>query len=1026
MGSKEYISGVPGSAKARYLVQRILETGRGGVSDLRVFAFVKDEELGSFYSDVNTFLSSASNSSDNAACLLFPSDDVQIRTQTADKIKNLKNFIVCASDVSAELDVAAPQAVNSFTIKQTESLRLEDTVKKLASFGYERVGFVEDKLQFAVRGDIVDVWPAAGDAPVRVLFEYESVEALRSFDPGSQLSGSFINEIKILSADRSQNSATIKDYFDSSHLTFLYFDYPVPSDQEKKYGKFNLIINDPLNSRAVYQGYKTFAGFAGDAQFFLSSLKTFAADGAKIEIYFANEGERERILDIFHDGKWERALPPFFFGELSKGFYLESENLACISSREMLYKKKPVSFPKIKGGRRLEGIWEISSGDYVVHEKYGIGRYTGLRTIVRQDKSSEYLCIEYSKGDKLYVPPEEIRTVKKYVGVEGVRPKLYSMDTLAWEHVKSRAREAAAEFAKELLSLYAARSKIKRNPFGERTPWENELAEAFPYEETPDQLKAIEDVESDFSKPYPMERLVCGDVGYGKTEVAVRAAFKVVQNGLQAAVLVPTTVLAKQHFNTFSGRLSPFPTKVAMLSRFQSKPEQKEIIDGLKTGAIDIVVGTHRLLQKDAEFKKLGLLIIDEEHRFGVKQKEKIKKLKSDVDVLMLSATPIPRTLSSALSGFRDLSVIETPPFGRLPIETTLSFYDEKLVKNIIDAELSRNGQVFYVYNKVETILTKAEEIKKLAPEARVGVIHGQMRARDIEEIMYKFTNAEIDVLIATTIIESGIDIPSVNTMIVEEAENFGLSQLYQLRGRIGRERRKAYCYLFYKDKALNEAALKRLEAMKEFSELGSGFRLAMKDLEIRGAGGILSANQHGFVRDIGYDMFSKLLEEEGKKIKGEAFDARNELNSEIDLQVNALIPHEYIEEEDIRILFYRKLSDAKGFKALESIKNELSDRFGKIPKETDMLFRITALRIEAENLNIERISEDSQYIYVYFAKEADFSKADISALIKDFLGMIEFLSGRHYAFKLKKSKIERESVEFLKDFIRKLRLYFV
>ncbi|AKL98583.1 transcription-repair coupling factor [Endomicrobium proavitum] len=1050
--SKEYISGVSGGSKAHFLIRRISEiTTTGQNSGLRVFAFVKDEKLNSFYEDVKAFSSLLQTGKADAAIqskpivnskidvLLFPSDDAQLRAQTADKIKTLKNFIVCASDVSSKLPVAAPNAQNSFIIKQNENLRLEEIVQKLISFGYERVPFVEDKLQFAVRGDIVDVWPAAGDAPVRILFEYETVEALRTFDPGSQLSNSFADEIKILSANISENSATIKEYFkrqsekrkvesenNVQDAAVLFFDYAISAAEEKEYNNFNIIINDALNSKAAYQGYKSFTGFSGDAQFFVNSLKAFAQDGVKIKIYFANEGERERISDIFHDSGWSYAAPEFVFGNLSKGFYIENQKLAYVSSREMLYKKSPVSFPKIKGGRRLEGIWEISAGDYVVHEKYGIGRYAGLKTIAREDRSSEYLCIEYTKGDRLYVPPDEIKTVKKYIGAEGVRPKLYSMDTLAWERVKSRAREAAAEFAKELLNLYAQRSKVSRAPFSVQTPWEKELSDAFAYDETPDQLKAIEDVEGDFSKPYPMERLVCGDVGYGKTEVAVRAAFKVVQNGMQAAVLVPTTVLARQHFNTFSGRLSPFPTKIAALSRFQSKSEQKTIIESLKNGQTDIVIGTHRLLQKDVEFKKLGLLIVDEEHRFGVKQKEKIKKLKADVDVLMLSATPIPRTLSSALSGFRDLSVIETPPFGRLPIETALSLYDEKLIKNIINAELSRNGQVFYVYNKVETILTKAEEVKKLSPAARVGVIHGQMHAKDIEEIMYKFTNMEIDVLIATTIIESGIDIPSVNTMIVEEAENFGLSQLYQLRGRIGRDRRKAYCYLFYKDKTLSGEAVKRLEAMKEFSELGSGFRLALKDLEIRGAGGILSASQSGFVRDIGYEMFSRLLEQEGKKIKGEASSAKKTSETEIDLRVNALIPQEYIEQEDIRILFYRKLSDAKNFDELEKIKTELADRFGKIPPQTQMLFQIAALRIEAVKLNIDRISEDSKYIYVYFCADADFSKADVAALIKNFSGMIEFLSGRHYAFKLNKSEIKRESADFLKDFLRKLKVYFV
>ncbi|MCL2334463.1 MAG: transcription-repair coupling factor [Endomicrobia bacterium] len=1153
---------------------------------MRVFAFVKDEELSSFVDDLKAFFQQQSEEwrvksedKDNdkrqilkqvqndkqkqrrhpelvsgsvvhstlhsplstLSVLAFPSDDAQQRAFAIDAVKNKKNFILCATDISINSPVSAPSADTGMVLKPGQRHNFNELVTSLVAFGYNRINFVEDRLQFAVRGDIIDIWPAAGDAPVRVLFEFETIEAIRIFDSGSQLSNAFIDEVKILPVNPSGDTATIKDYFQqqseewrvrsgdtttaiphstlrvalsrkgrgnnkavhpsplagegarsagegyaviftphSPLSTLLFFDYPLSKEEEEAYSKHELVINNPLNKNAQYQGYKSFAGFQGDTKYFVNSLKNFAQSGAEIKIYCANSGEQERISDILYDAGGislphpsvipescypESAVntglprrdsvssrndeydnpPQFLYGNLSQGFFLEKGGNApgdevpevFVSSREMLYKKKPVSFPKVKGGRRLEGIWEISAGDYVVHEKYGIGRYVGLKTISREDRTSEYLCIEYRSGDKLYVPPEEIKTVKKYIGVEGVKPKLYSMDTGAWERVKSRAREAAAEFAKELLKLYAERSKVKRTPLSCETPWEKELEDAFPYEETPDQLKAIEDVKSDFLKPYPMERLICGDVGYGKTEVAVRAAFKAVQDGMQAAVLVPTTVLAQQHFNTFHERLSPFPTRVEVLSRFQSKANQKKIIKELEEGKIDIIVGTHRLLQKDIKFKNLGILIVDEEHRFGVRQKEKIKAFKKNIDILMLSATPIPRTLSSALSGFRDLSVIETPPFGRLPIETTLSAYDEKMVKTIIEAELSRGGQVFYVYNRVETIQTKAAEIRKLVPDVKLGVIHGQMHAGDIENVMWKFVNFELDMLLATTIIESGLDIPSVNTMIVEEAENFGLSQLYQLRGRIGREKQKAYCYLFYKDEKLSDEAIKRLEAMKEFSELGSGFRLALKDLEIRGAGGILSASQHGFVRDIGYDMFSKLLEEEGKKVKGETFAPEAGSNSEIDLQVSALIPQSYIEDDDIRILFYRKLSDAKDSRAVEKVQAELADRFGKIPQETQKLFEITKLRLEAEKLHIERIAEDNNYIYVYFSQTADFSKADIPKLITDYAKMIEFISGRDnvsrgnapgntssYAFKLRKSGITGETPEFVRAFLGKLGFY--
>ncbi|MDR2426878.1 MAG: transcription-repair coupling factor [Endomicrobium sp.] len=1018
--SVTFLSGISGSAKAHFLFKCLSERYVQN-SDLRAFLFVKDDELDSFYDDLNVFFQKDYK---EFPIILFPSDDAQQRTFAIDKIQNLKSFIICAGDISYNLPVAAPGDDRGIVFKHGQKHKFEELICSIVSLGYTRTSFVEDRLQFSIRGDIIDIWPAANIYPVRILFEYDTIEALRIFDPASQLSNTFIDKIKVLPLNLQNDTALIKDYFDDKSM--LYFDYTVEKEEELVSKKYELFVNAPLNKKSEYQGYKSFTGFHGDIKFFINSLENFARNSVNIKIYCANDGERERIHDLFYENGWKYEVPEFLYGNLSQGFYLEKENFACLSSREMLYKKKPISFPKVQGGRRLEGIWEISAGDYVVHEKYGIGRYIGLKTISREDKTSEYLCIEYRKGDKLYVPPEEIKTVKKYIGVEGVKPKLYSMDTGAWERIKSRAREAAAEFAKELLKLYTERSKVKRQPLSRETTWEKELEDAFPYEETPDQLKAIEDVKSDFLKPYPMERLICGDVGYGKTEIAVRATFKIVQDGMQAAVLVPTTVLAQQHFNTFYNRLSPFPTKIVVLSRFQSKAQQKKTVEEIAQGRVDIVIGTHRLLQKDIKFKNLGMLIVDEEHRFGVKQKEKIKSIKKNIDMLMLSATPIPRTLSSSLSGFRDLSLIETPPFGRLPIETSLSEYDENMIKTIIGAELSRNGQVFYVYNKVETILAKASEIKRLVPDIKLGVIHGQMKTADIEEIMWRFTNAELDVLLATTIIESGLDIPSVNTMIVEEAENFGLSQLYQLRGRIGRDKRKAYCYLFYKDKHLSDEAVKRLEAMKEFSELGSGFRLALKDLEIRGAGGILSANQHGFVRDIGYDMFAKLLEEEGKKIKGKTVEREKDLVCEIDLQISALIPDIYIENDDIRILFYRKLSNAKKAEDIENVKNELTDRFGKIPQETQKLFEIARIRLKAEKLKIERISEDNKYIYVLFSQNADFSNADIKKFINDYSDMIEFIMGKHYAFKLKKEKINGTIVDFIKTFLQKLEVLYI
>ncbi|MDR1926422.1 MAG: transcription-repair coupling factor [Endomicrobium sp.] len=1046
--SKMYLSGISGSGKSHYLFRRISEIikiSNYKTPDMRVFTFVKDNELNSFYYDLRSFFNSTID------IFTFPSDDIKQRLFTIDKIKNIKKFIICATNISINSPVPDPKTVDiGITVVQNQKYDLENLIIALSSFGYTSTDFVKDKIQFAIRGDIVDVWPVTKNMPIRILFDYNVIGAIRFFDPETQLSNSFINEVKILPANLLKFDSTIKSYFDSAtnnipecrtseseltqnvaHKCFnngpdsvLYFDYPIDKNMEKTFDKYELLINDPLNIKTLYQGYKSFIGFHDNINFFVNLLKSFAENDVAIKIYCSNDNERERIVDIFHENHWNYKKPDFLYGNLSQGFYLENAKIACVSSREMLYGRKVINFPKIKNSRQLDCIVEMSAGDYVVHEKYGIGRYTGLKTISRDNNTSEYLCIEYKNNDKLYVPLEEIKTVKKYIAVKGTKPKLYSMDMLSWERVKSRARKAAAEFAKELLKLYTQRSLVKRKPLCQETPWEKELEDTFPYDETIDQIKAMEDIKNDFYKSYPMERLICGDVGYGKTEVAVRAAFKVVQENMQVAILVPTTVLANQHYNTFYSRLSTFPIKIAVLSRFQTKAQQKNIIKNLESGLVDIIIGTHRLLQKDVKFKRLGLLIIDEEHRFGVRQKEKIKSIKKDIDILMLSATPIPRTLSSALAGFRDLSLIETPPFERLPIETTLRLYNNKLIKNIIETELLKNGQVFYVYNKIETILTKAENIKKLVPRAKLGVIHGRMKTKDIENIMWQFTNLKLDVLLATTIIESGLDIPSVNTMIIEEAENFGLSQLYQLRGRIGRGKEKAYCYLFYKDKTLSDEAIKRLEVMREFSELGSGFKFALRDLEIRGAGGILSESQHGFVIDIGYDMFVKFLDEEGKKIRGDTFAIKEKKHTIIDLQVDALIPNIYIKDENIRILFYRKLSAVKCIKDIEDIKNELLDRFGKIPKEIHMLFEITNLRLIAEKLRIERIAEDRNYIYLYFSQKADFSELDITKFIGDYLQIIEFIPGEYYAFKLKKNMLDTNTIEYLKKFLSRLDFY--
>ncbi|MCB4792759.1 MAG: transcription-repair coupling factor [Elusimicrobia bacterium] len=947
------------------------------------------------------------------------------RIETLNNLKNSSSSIILATESSVKEKTFSAGSFQKNILKLSSESRfnLENLTKNLIDFGFTHDEFVEEKGQFSRRGEILDVWPVDQNVPWRLVFNNDTLESIRSFDVDSQRSSRFFNKIEILPV-KEIPEGYLSEYL--SEETKVYFDIKPDPELEKIFEGYDCFINEPLSKDAEDAGFKALLKYEGKIPLFIDEFKKFAGSGYKTAIFCPHQGEKERIEEILFENKLLDFVSEINIGPLEEGFYSDKRRLAVFSSQEILYKRKPVSFPKFKTGRRLEGLWEISSGDYVVHERYGIGRYLGLKKIARGQQEQEYLCIEYKGGDKLYIPIYDFKVVQKYVGLEGYRPKLHSLDTVAWERAKQRAKESAIELAQDLLKLYAERQKSEGVAYPRDIPWEMELSDSFPYSETEDQLKAIEEVKADLSKSQPMERLVCGDVGYGKTEVAIRAAFKVVLSSKQVAVLVPTTVLAEQHFQTFTQRLSPFPVKIEVLSRFQSKLEQTKAIENIKAGSVDIVIGTHRLLQKDIEFHDLGLLIIDEEHRFGVKQKEKIKSMKKNVDVLLLSATPIPRTLSLALSNIRDLSVIETPPYGRLPIETHLGHYDEKLIQKIIRAELSRGGQVFYVHNRVETILTKAEQIKKLIPESKLGIVHGQLSGPEIEKAMWRFLHKEIDVLLATTIIESGLDIPSVNTMIVEDAENFGLSQLYQLRGRIGRSSQKAYCYLFSSSSSLTEDARKRLEALNELSELGSGFRLALRDLEIRGGGNVLGAEQHGFVREVGFELYSRLIAEASRNLKGEvALPKENEESKTVvDFDIPAYIPESYIASDDLRIIFYRRLVNAGSNEDLSGIREEFLDRFGKLPVPLENLFRLTGLRLTAQKSNVKSIIEKEKFYEIYFLEDISVKPENIVQLAQDYKDILEFIRGESKGIRLIKKLIRAEPVDYLKAFLSNLHKY--
>jgi transcription-repair coupling factor (superfamily II helicase) len=617
---------------------------------------------------------------------------------------------------------------------------------------------------------------------------------------------------------------------------------------------------------------------------------------------------------------------------------------------------------------------ELAIGDYAVHTDYGIARFAGITKMGIDEVEREYLVLEYAAGDKLYVPSEQADRISRYIGSGEEPPSLSRLGTQEWARVRQRVKESTRDMAQDLLTLYATREVVPGFAFFSDTPWQEELEASFPYPETPDQLEAVQQIKEDMEKPKPMDRLVCGDVGYGKTEVALRAAFKAVMNGKQVAVLVPTTVLAQQHLTTFAQRLSAFPVKVEMLSRFRSGKEQQAILEGLANKTIDICIGTHRLLQKDVTFKDLGLVIIDEEQRFGVAHKERLKQMRKEVDVLTLSATPIPRTLHMSLVGVRDVSTMETPPEERLPIKTFVSGYDESLIREAIIREMERNGQVFFVHNRVQSIPWAAHQLGGLAPEARIAVAHGQMPEEELERVMFDFTQGKVDVLVCTTIIESGLDIPNVNTLIVNEADKLGLTQLYQLRGRVGRGSNRAYAYfLFSKGKQLTSTAKKRLQTIFEATELGAGFHIAMRDLEIRGAGNLLGPEQSGHIAAVGFEFYCQLLgeavEELKEKIKGERRIPPVEMPT-IDLPLPAYIPEEYVWDLRTRLTLYRRLAKVRAPEEVKQLAEEFEDRFGELPPAVKNLLYMLNIKVLATKAGIQSISREDRQVVIRFREE--------------------------------------------------------
>ena len=804
------------------------------------------------------------------------------------------------------------------------------------------------------------------------------------------------------------------------------------------------VFENPLKSLSVecreipFYG-KQFAQFKGD-------MEKYKKEKVRISLYSPSQSRASRLAeelrqeglsaycpDTMSEDREEenpgsiRVLPRY----LRKGFYLPKEKLLVMTEQDLYgqslagrkrRKKKQVE------SLHIGSLTELHKGDYVVHESHGIGIYEGIERIVTDGVSKDYLKILYGDGGNLYLPVNKLDGIEKYAGKEAKAPKLNRLNGSEWQKTKSKVKGAVREIAKELLALYAKRQEERGYPFGKDTVWQREFEEAFPYEETGDQLLAIEATKEDMESEKIMDRLVCGDVGYGKTEIALRAAFKAVQDSKQVAYLCPTTILAQQIYNGFVERMKGFPVEVGILSRFQSQKEVHKTLEQLASGRIDILVGTHRLLSKDVHFKNLGLLVVDEEQRFGVQHKERIKSLKENVDVLTLSATPIPRTLHMSLVGIRDLSILEEAPMDRLPIQTYVMEEEEDTIREAISRELRRNGQVYYVHNRVKSIEDTALRLQKLLPEARIAYAHGQMGEKELEEIMLSFIAGEIDVLVSTTIIETGLDIPNANTLIIQDADKMGLSQLYQIRGRVGRSNRTSYAFLLYKKgKSLTEESEKRLKAIREFTELGSGIRIALRDLEIRGAGNVLGAEQHGHMEAVGYELYTKLLRhavllEKGEKQEEEDFE------TQLDVDLDAFIPESYMENEEQKLEAYQKIALLSSEEEKMDLEDELTDRYGDLPYQVENLFQVASLRNLLHKIGVTECKIKRGEIHFLFFPKAKINTAAIPALISESQGEIRFVNGESPKLLYKKKNLRdlpkiQESMEKAKEIAEALLL---
>ena len=955
--------------------------------------------------------------------------------------------VTVITTMDAFLDgLARPEKLKEQRISLTggDVIDLTELEKSLTDMGYERESQIEGPGQFAVRGGIMDVFPLTEELPVRIELWGDEIDSLRSFDVESQRSVENMETVTIYPASENwedeMETVSFLEYF-PGEKSILLLDEPqrlqeTAESVEEEYfrsrekrqesdpedgGAQELTVyqtKDIINSMNLYTGIamttleskcglfrvrKTYSiqtkgvnPYNNSFELLTRDLKRLKRSGYRVVLLSGSRTRAKRLaedlrdydLSSFYSEDMDREVNPgeimVSCGYVAEGYEYPMLKFMVISESDIFGRKKKKKRRKKYEGQKIQDFAELKLGDYVVHENHGIGVYNGIEKIEVDKVVKDYMKISYADSGVLYIPVAQMDLIQKYAGADAKKPKLNKLGTVQWGRTKSQVKKAVQAVAKDLVELYAARQQSEGFVYGPDTVWQKEFEEMFPFEETEDQIQAIEDTKHDMESTKIMDRLICGDVGYGKTEIAIRAAFKAVQEGKQVVYLVPTTILAQQHYNTFVQRLKDFPVRIDLLCRFRSSYQQKKTVEDLKKGLVDIVIGTHRVLSKDVGFKDLGLLIIDEEQRFGVTHKEKIKKLRENIDVLTLTATPIPRTLHMSLIGIRDMSVLEEAPQDRMPIQTYVMEYNDEMVREAIERELSRGGQVYYVYNRVNDIADVAGHLQQLIPTANISFAHGQMRERELEDIMYDFINGDIDVLVSTTIIETGLDIPNANTMIIQDADRFGLSQLYQLRGRVGRSNRMAYAFLLYRrDKLLKEVAEKRLSAIREFTDLGSGIKIAMRDLEIRGAGNLLGEAQSGHMEAVGYDMYCKMLNEAVLQLKGGG--EEESFTTTIDLNIDAYIPESYIKNEYQKLDIYKRIAAIENEEEMDDMTEELIDRFGDIPKKVQQLLHIAALKGLAHSAYVTAVEQKGGDIRFTMYEKAKIDPQRIPAMLQGY-----------------------------------------